>query len=156
MVGGKQTIGPSVQLPVETSELPKYRNLEITKVKKSRKKAAKVQKTESFAFNDIQPDLEALMKEEVNNDMDEQNSIQKEAELDQKSNLEEFPPAAPQPPSLVALEGSPSTGTATGWAETPTLPQGWKYRFIFNFSHLVFVVFYGWTILFAVFFFFFM
>ena len=127
----KQTVEQVAQLPVEISELPKYRDLEITKVKRSsKKKVVKVEKPERFAFKDIQSDLEALMKEEVDEDMEEEKSIKKEAELDRQSNLEEVPLAVPRPPTPVSLEGSPSTGTATGWAETPSLPQGWKYRLV--------------------------
>ena len=111
---------------LEVSELPKYRDLEITKVKKSKKKVVKLEKPDSFAFNDIQSDLEELMREEVDEDMEEQINVKKE--LEKQSNLEEVPTAAPRPPTPVALEGSASTGTATGWAETPSLPQGWKYR----------------------------
>ena len=119
---------------LEVLELPKYNDLEITKVKKSTKKVVKVEKPDSFAFKDIQSDLEALMKEEVDEDMEEQTNVKKEADLEKQSNLEEVPMAAPRPPTPVALEGSPSTGTATGWAETPSLPQGWKFRF---FAHLL-------------------
>ena len=132
----KQTLA---QLPVEMSELPKYSNLEITKVKRSsKKKVVKVEKPERFAFKDIQSDLEALMKEEVDEDMEEQKSIKK----DKQSNLEEVPLEVPRPPTPVSLEGSPSTGTATGWAETPSLPQGWKYRLVvhpFSISGLAFL-----------------
>ena len=134
----KHTVEQVAQLQVEISELPKYRDLEITKVKRSsKKKVVKVEKPERFAFKDIQSDLEALMKEEVDEDMEEETSIKKEAELDKQSNLEEVPLAVPRPPTPVSLEGSPSTGTATGWAETPSLPQGWKYRLVVHpFFHL--------------------
>ena len=107
---------------LEVSELPRYHDLEITKVKKSTKKVVKVEKPDSFAFKDIQSDLETLMKEDVDEDMEEQTNVKKETEL------EEVPTTAPRPPTPVALEGSPSTGTATGWSEAPSLPPGWKYR----------------------------
>ena len=121
----KPTLEHLAQLPIEISELPKYRDLEITKVRKSTKNVVKVKKQDRFAFKDIQSDLEALMKEE---DTEEETNIKKEAKFEKQSNLEEVPTESARPPTPVSLEGSPATGTATGWAETPTLPKGWKYR----------------------------
>ena len=118
---------------VEAAGLAKYPALDITKIKKS-----KVFKDEQLESEEVRSDLELLMKEEAEEDTadhgDEKRSIKMEPDCEEESSLDKVPSDDGRPPTPVSLEGAPSTGTATGWVETNTLPQGWKYRLKFTYS----------------------
>ena len=114
---------------VEAADLAKYPALDITKIKKS-----KVFKDEQ----EVRSDLELLMKEEAEEDTadhgDEKRSMKMKPDCKEESSLDKVPSDDGRPPTPVSLEGVASTGTATGWVETNTLPQGWKYRLKFTYS----------------------
>ena len=118
---------------VEAADLAKYPALDITKKKKS-----KVFKGDKLESEEVRSDLELLMKEEAEEDTadhgDEKRSIKMEPDCEEESSLDKVPSDDGRPPTPVSLEGAPSTGTATGWVETNTLPQGWKYRLKFTYS----------------------
>ena len=118
---------------VEAADLAKYPALDITKIKKS-----KVFKDEQLESEEVRSDLELLMKEEAEEDTadhgDEKRNIKMEPDCEEESSLDKVPSDDGRPPTPVSLEGAPSTGTATGWVETNTLPQGWKYRLKFTYS----------------------
>ena len=112
---------------VETADLAKYPALDITKKSKVFKES-----------EEVRSDLELLMKEEAEEDTadhgDEKRRIKMEPDCEEESSLDKVPSDDGRPPTPVSLEGAPSTGTATGWVETNTLPQGWKYRLKFTYS----------------------
>ena len=118
---------------VEAADLAKYPALDITKKKKS-----KVFKGDKLESEEVRSDLELLMKEEAEGDTadrgDEKRNIKMEPDCEEESSLDKVPSDDGRPPTPVSLEGAPSTGTATGWVETNTLPQGWKYRLKFTYS----------------------